>query len=332
MPEPAPPRRLILDALGEIRLTHPMSLIDDVLDSGTNSVAVTLTDPKVYGEAAFTAALADLAAYDHHVTSHADRLAKALTVGDIDAARADNRLALVYQLQNSTPVQKDLDRVDLLYGLGVRSIQLTYNYQNYVGAGCRERRDAGLTVFGLELIERMNAVGMLVDTSHAGMQTMADTIAHSRRPTIVSHTCCEQVHSHVRNTTDENLKALADSGGVVGICQIRNFVTAKTRDNLEHYFDHIDHAVRVAGVEHVCIGSDRDHRVIPDTQDEIDLLIAEEGAQFSPDQWPLYITELNGPRRMEVVHDGIVRRGYAAADVDRLLGGNLRRLYREVLG
>ena len=325
-------RPMMLDALGEVRLTHPMTLIEEILASGTNSVTVTLTDPKVYGEAAFTTALADLSAYDRHIEAHADRLLKATTVADIDRARADGRLALFYQLQNSTPLQKDLERVALFRHLGVRSIQLTYNYQNYVGAGCREPRDGGLTVFGLELVERMNADRMLIDTSHAGMRTMADAIAHSRRSITISHTCCQAVNPHVRNTTDENLKALADQGGVVGICQIRNFVTPQPRENLECYFDHLDHAINAAGIDHVCIGSDRDHRVIPDTQAEIDLLIAEEGSQFSPDQWPLYITELNGPRRMEIVHDGIVRRGYSREQVDKILGGNLYRLYQEVIG
>ena len=325
-------RPMMLDALGEVRLTHPMTLIEEILASGTNSVTVTVTDPKVYGEAAFTAALADLSAYDRHIEAHADRLLKATTVADIDRARADGRLALFYQLQNSTPLQKDLERVARFRHLGVRSIQLTYNYQNYVGAGCREPRDGGLSVFGLELVERMNADRMLIDTSHAGMRTMADAIAHSRRSITISHTCCQAVNPHVRNTTDENLRALADQGGVVGICQIRNFVTPKPRGNLGRYFDHLDHAIQVAGIDHVCIGSDRDHRVIPDTQAEIDLLIAEEGSQFSPDQWPLYIGELNGPRRMEVVHDGIVRRGYSREQVNKILGGNLYRLYREVIG
>ena len=114
--------------------------------------------------------------------------------------------------------------------------------------------------------------------------------------------------------------------------QIRNFVTPRPRENLECYFDRLDHAINAAGIDHVCIGSDRDHRVIPDTQAEIDLLVAEEGSQFSPDQWPLYITELNGPRRMEIVHDGIVRRGYSREQVDKILGGNLYRLYREIIG
>ncbi len=333
---PAPRRQarpFILDAMGEIRLTHPMSLIREVLDSGTNSVMVTLTDPKVFGESALDAAIADLLAYDGHIKRHSDLLLKATSVEQIHRARADGKLALFYLLQNSTPIHKDLSRVDLFYNLGLRSLQLTYNYQNYVGSGCRERNDYGLTVFGVELVEYMNEIGMLVDTSHANMRTMADAIAVSKQPTIISHTACRAVHPHVRNTADENLRALADAGGVVGICQIRPFLTdVKSEDNVRYYFDHIVHAVNVAGIDHVCIGSDRDHRVIENTDEELRVLIEEEGAQFNPRDWPLYMPAMNGPRRMEVVWDGLVERGYSEDDVEKIVGLNLLRVYGDVSG
>lgn len=323
---------MILDALGEIRLTHPMELIEDILASGTNAVAVTLADPKTYGETAFDEALQALLAYDRHIEEHPEHLMKATSVADIHRAVESRKLALFYQYQNATQLQKDLDRVDLFYKLGVRSIQLTYNYQNYVGSGCRERDNRGVTEFGAELIARMNDIGMLIDTSHASMATMADAIRLSKQPTIVSHTACQSVHEHVRNTTDENLRLLAEGGGVVGICQIRPFLTAKPRENLDAYFDHIDHAVKVAGIDHVCIGSDRDHRVITDDPEEIRILQEEEGAQFQPEHWPLYIDELNGPRRMEVVLDGLKRRNYSDDDIDKILAKNLYRLYEEVIG
>ncbi len=324
---------LILDANGEIRLTHPMSLIREVIASGTRSESVTVTDPKTFGEAALDQAIDDIMAYDRHIAENHDLLIKATGVADIHRAKAENKLAIFYQLQNTTPVHKDLDRVNMLYNLGLRSLQLTYNYQNYVGAGCRERTDAGLTVFGVELIERMNEIGMLVDSSHANMQTMKEAIEVSTVPTTVSHTACQSVHEHVRNTTDENLRLLADSGGVVGLCQIRPFITAvNSADNVKYYFDHIAHAVNVAGVEHVCIGSDRDHRVIEDSEEELAVLLEEEGAQFQPADWPLYMPALNGPRRMEVVWDGVVGLGYSEDDVEKIMGLNLLRLYTEVIG
>lgn len=323
---------LVLDALGEIRPTHSMDLIGEILDSGTNAIGVTLCDPKTYGETAFNEALQSILDYDRHIAAHPERFLKATTIADAERAAETGRLGIYYQFQNATPIQRDLDRVDLFYKLGVRNIQLTYNYQNYVGSGCRERDNRGVSAFGAELIERMNEVGMLIDTSHASMATMADAIRLSSQPIIISHTCCESVHHHVRNTTDENMKLLADRGGVVGICQIRVFLTDKTSDNLGTYFDHIDHAVSVAGIDHVCIGSDRDHRVISDDPEEIQILQEEEGAQFQPEHWPLYIQELNGPRRMEVVLDGLSKRGYKGDALEKLAGANLKRLYTEVIG
>jgi membrane dipeptidase len=324
---------LILDANGEIRLTHTMDLIREVIASGTSSETVTITDPKIFGEAAMDAAVDDLMAYDRHINEHSDLLVKATSVADIHRAKAEDKLALFYQLQNTTPIHKDLDRVNMFYNLGLRSLQMTYNYQNYVGAGCRERTGAGLTVFGIELIERMNEIGMLVDTSHANMRTMKETIEASSVPTTVSHTGCQAVHEHVRNTTDENIRLLADSGGVIGLCQIRPFITEhNTADNVKYYFEHIKHAVNVAGVEHVCIGSDRDHRVIDDSGEELALVLEEEGAQFNPGDWPLYMPALNGPRRMEVVWDGVVGLGYSEDDVEKIMGLNHLRLYTEIVG
>ena len=198
--------------------------------------------------------------------------------------------------------------------------------------GCRAGEDTGLTDFGRALVERMNDVGMLVDLSHAGMRTMADAIEHSRVPCVISHTAVDSVYHHVRNTTEENLRALADRGGVVGICQLRPFLTSKKKDNLHAYFDHIDRAVQVAGLEAVAIGSDRDHRVIVMTPEYEAELRREEGSQVVASELPYFIDELNGPRRMEVVWDGLVRRGYSEDAVERIMGRNLYRLYAEVIG
>ena len=99
-----------------------------------------------------------------------------------------------------------------------------------------------------------------------------------------------------------------------------------------HYFDHLDHAVNVAGIDHVCIGSDRDHRIIEDTADELRVLLEEEGAQLSAADWPLYMPAMNGPHRMRVVWDGLVQRGYAEDQIEKIMGRNLYRVYEEILG
>jgi membrane dipeptidase len=214
----------------------------------------------------------------------------------------------------------------------MRSCQLTYNHQNWVGSGCKELGNNGLTRFGVEMIEKMNDLGVLIDLSHANMKTMADAIEVSKAPAIISHTGCMDLYKNVRNTTDVNMKKLADEGGIVGICQLRPFLTSKKRDNLDEYFKHMQHAINVAGVEHVCIGSDRDHRVIEDTPEEMAALHQEEGPNFVNDDWPLYMTSLNGPRRMEVVWDGLKKMGLSETDTEKVMGLNLFSLYEKVIG
>lgn len=324
--------RVVFDALGEIRPVYTPELVDEILASGTRAIAVTVTDPKVAADAAFAQTLADLDIYDAYLASLPRHYLRARRSADADLAARRGRLAVFYNLQNSTPVEGDAARLPALKARGVTSIQLTYNDTNRSGSGCYAPTDEGVTAHGRDLIERLERARMLIDLSHAGVRTMADAISAARRPMIISHTTCRALRDHPRATTDEALRALADGGGVVGITQIRRFLTDRKRDNLPAYFDHIQHAVKVAGIEHVGIGSDRDHRVIPDTEAELQILMKEEGPQLSRDDWPMYLEGLNGPHRMTVVRDGLRQRGFSQAQIDKLLGANVRRLYAEVVG
>jgi membrane dipeptidase len=329
----ANPDALIMDAMGELRTIYEPRLVREMLASGIDSITVTLCDPKAEGAEALEWAVDGLMEYDRYLAEHPDLFVKATSVSDVDDARGSGRMAVFYLYQNATQFDNDLDRVDMFYALGLRSSQLTYNERNLAGVGCRaEGDDGGLTEFGRALVDRMNDVGMLVDLSHANMPTMADAIRHSRTPVVISHTACDAVHPHVRNTTDANLRLLAEHGGVVGVCQLRPFLTYAKRDNLHTYFDHIDHAVQVCGIDHVCIGSDRDHRVIEMTPEYEAELRREEGSQVVSSELPYFIDELNGPRRMEVVWDGLTRRGHSEDAVEQIMGTNLYRLYADVIG
>lgn len=323
---------LVFDALGEMRTTYDMALVDQIIAAGTRAIAVTLTDPKVAEAEAFDAFLKDHQAYESYYAANADRFIRARNVADIDRATADNKIAVFYNLQDSAPAGRDPDGVARLKALGVTSIQLTYNTLNASGAGCFEDVDPGVTPFGRELIARMEAERVLLDLSHAGMKTMADAVSVATRPMIVSHTACKALRDHRRNTTDDNMRAVADKGGLVGITQIRTFLTDAKTGNLGVYFQHIAHAVKRIGADHVCIGSDRDHRVVPDTPEELRVLLQEEGSQIQPNDWPLYLDGLNGPRRMETVRQGLEGLGLSAPDIDKIMGGNLRRLYQDVVG
>ena len=327
---PSRPDALVMDAMGELRPEYDAELIREMLASGLDSITITLCDPKPEGAQALELALDSLLQHDRYLADNRGFFLKATSVADVERARREGKLAVFYLYQNTVQFGRELDRVDLFRRLGLSSCQLTYNTSNHAGVGCWEA--GGLSAFGRELVERMNARRMLIDLSHANMQTMADTIGASKAPVIVSHTACMAVHANQRNTTDENLRALAARGGVVGICQMRPFLTTKKADNLDTYFDHILHAIKVAGIEHVCIGSDRDHRVIRLSPEYIAELKREEGSQVADSELPYFIEQLNGPRRMEVVWDGLVKRGLASGDLERVMGGNLLRLYRDVIG
>ncbi|HIB70994.1 MAG TPA: hypothetical protein EYO34_05590 [Candidatus Marinimicrobia bacterium] len=325
-------KTLIFDAMGEIRDVYPRELVEEILDSGLNAITVTLCDPKTFEHEAFEVAKDGILHYDRLISKHPDLYMKAIKVSNIDKSRQEGKLAIFYLFQNSTQFGRDLDLVEMFYEQGVRSTQITYNFQNWAGAGCKERTGAGLTYFGLELVEKMNEVGMLIDLSHANMQTMSDTIDASKVPVIISHTACEAVYNNVRNTTDENLRFVAKKGGVIGICQIRPFVTNIRKGAFEHYLNHIEHAIKVAGIDHVSIGSDRDHRVIEMSDEYIAELKREEGSNFDASHWPLFMDELNGPRRMEVIWDGLKKRGLSEREREKVMGLNNYRIYKEVIG
>ena len=334
-------RPIIIDGMGEIRVDYPMSLIAEVLDSGTNVVRISLGSP-LPPDTAYQIIIDTYAQYEKYIRTNSDYLMKASSVADIEKAKKEGRLALMYYFQNVTPIGFDLDRIDFFKNLGITSIQLTYNTRNLVGDGCMDRTNSGLSEFGLKVIDRMNSLNILVDLSHASMATMADGIKFSKQTVIVGHSGCKAVYEHPRNTTDENMRALADKGGVIGMYQINPFLGPKERNTLEDYLNHIDHAVKVAGIDHVGISSDREHKHIPDTEEERKRLEKEmvgkstKGIFTGSDQdkidWPFFISELNGPRRMETVWAGLEKRRYKTGDIEKIMGSNFYRIFKEVIG
>ncbi|MBT5187632.1 MAG: hypothetical protein HOM01_12550 [Kordiimonadaceae bacterium] len=322
-------KSLIFDAMGELREVYEDSLVEEMLDSGIRSICITLCDPKVQEQEAYDLTMEWILEYNRFLDNKPQYYMRTTTVGDIATARKHNKMAVFYLTQNSTHFKRDLANVDIFYGLGLRSSQMTYNHQNWVGSGCMEPNGSGLTLFGHELVEKMNDIGMLVDTSHSNEATTLDTIEASSKPTIISHTCCKDLFDHPRNVPDAILKRLADKGGVVGLTQMRGFTTKD--QNTEHYYNHIMHAINVCGMDHVCIGSDRDHRRLTMSDEYIAELIAEEG-HINEAEYPLYFEDLNGPRRMEVIWDALAKRGLSEGQLERIMGQNVYRLYEEVIG
>lgn len=278
-------------------------------------------------------ALRDLAEWQERFDRHPGQLIKVLDGSEIRTAKESDRLAVVLGFQNATMIGDDLRNLDTLHRLGTRCIQLTYNSRNLLGDGCTERTNAGLSDFGVSVVERMNALGILVDLSHCGEQTTRDAIAVSRRAPALTHTVCKAIYDHVRGKSDDLLRALSDKGGVVGIATLGYFVGPTPQTTFDDYLRHVDHAVKVAGIDHVGLASDYSIRGIEatatrETWYEPRLKI------FKPTyrvRWPPWIKELDPPERFRTIATGLEKRGYSTAQIEKILGGNWARYFAEVL-
>lgn len=263
---------------------------------------------------------------------HSDKLLIALRAQDITDARASKRTAVVMNFQDTRMLEGDVDNVDALHALGMRCCQLTYNFRNLVGDGCLERTNAGLSDFGIEVVTRLNEVGVLIDLSHCGRQTTLDGIEFSKKPVAMTHTMCDSVRAdHPRAKTDEQIRKCAERGGVVGMIALGYFIGPDPggKSNIETYADHIEHAVSIAGIEHVGISTDFPPQGISPwatRENWFDPRLT----VFKPSyelRWPPWIPELDTPDRYRNLVEVLDRRGWSQANMERLLGGNWLRLF-----
>jgi membrane dipeptidase len=279
-------------------------------------------------------ALRDLAAWQGRFDRWPDRLTKIVRGGQITEAKASGRLGVLLGFQNATIVESDVRNLDVLHAAGTRCIQLTYNARNLLGDGCTERTNAGLSDFGVAVVERMNELGIAVDLSHCGEATSRDGIAVSRRPPAFTHTMCKAVYDHVRAKSDELLKAVADKGGVTGIATLGYFIGPTADTSFDDYLRHVDHAVKVAGIDHVGLASDYSIRGIEATHTRESWYVPRL-TSFKPVynvRWPPWIAELDPPERFRTIAHGLAKRGYTSSQIEKILGGNWIRYFTEVLG
>jgi membrane dipeptidase len=280
-------------------------------------------------------ALRALAEWNQRVKDHSARLAKATRAADFERAKREAKMAVVFGFQNSTAIEDDANNLDVLYQLGTRCIQLTYNSRNLVGDGCTEPIQTGLSEFGISVVERMNELGIIIDLSHCGRQTTREAIEYSQQPPAFTHTMCEAIYKHhPRAKTDEQMKALSDKGGVVGIAALGYFVGKSPETNFEDYLNHIDHAVKVAGIDHVGLATDFPIRGIQPWATR-ENWYEPRLRSFKPSynvRWPPWIPELDEPGRFRNVAHGLAGRGYRTGEIEKILGRNWLRYFQDVFG
>ena len=309
----------------------------DAHAAGVTAIAMTIG--YVFGEAEpFEQSVRAIAGWDALIRTHADDYVKVWTTEDIRRARAQRRIGLVYAFQNAAMMGTRADRVDLFADLGMRIIQLTYNKPNQLGGGALAG-DVGLTPFGREVVERLNAKRVIVDLAHSGQQICLDAVQASTRPVAVSHTGCRALTDLPRNKTDEELRRVAERGGYVGI-YFMPFLTTGRNATEADVVAHLEHAIQVCGEDHVGLGTDGSFTDIDDFkayQVEFARQIEERRAKGvsapgeATDIYPFAI-DLRGPDQLRQLARMLARRGHSSARIAKILGENFLRFAREVWG
>ena len=268
------------------------------------------------------------------ISRNSGTLLSCRTAADITRAKRDGKLAVMLGFQNGTVIEDNVRNLDRLHTAGARCIQLTYNARNLIGDGCTERTNAGLSDFGIECVHRMNELGMVVDLSHCGQQTAADAIAFSRQPPAFTHTMCKGIYDHVRAKSDGQLRAISDKGGMTGIVALGYFIGPTAATTFNDYLNHLGHAINVCGIDHVGLATDFSIRGIDATATRANWYKPRLEI-FKPSyrvRWPPWIAELDKPERFRTVADALAKRGYRASEIEKILGANWVRYFREVFG
>jgi len=251
-------------------------------------------------------------------------------------AKREHKLGIIFSFESAEMLGGQLSSLELFRDLGVRVMQLSYNRTSPFAAGVMEPNGGGLTALGREAVREMNRLGIAVDLSHANPATTADVLALSSAPPVMTHAGCAVVHAHPRSKTDEQLRALAAKGGVVGIYDLPYLTASPRQPTLDDYMAHLQHALGVAGEDHVGIGSDvgiEPFDTSPAGMAEFHREQEERraaGLSAPEEDRPVYVAGLNVPRRIEIIADQLLKLGYSTAVTEKIVGANFARVFTQI--
>lgn len=283
--------------------------------------------------------------------AHQDFITHCKKADDIVKAYETGRLAMVFVIESCNPIENEIDRLDVLFGLGVRSMGICYSESNTLGSGLKERRDGGLTNFGYDCVKRMNKIGMLIDVSHCGDQTTLDVIETSEKPLLISHCGSQTITQTTRMLPDDVLKAMAEKGGVVGVetAGWGHRTKKNPEGDIEGFMEQVEHCIELLGIDHVGVGPDTmygdhtglyaagyewrtkggsGHHARPSkTKPGIIAHDAQKQAYEDPD---FYVKGLENPSDFPNIVRWMVKHGYSNSEIASVIGGTGLRIVREV--
>ncbi|HEX8863348.1 MAG TPA: membrane dipeptidase [Actinomycetes bacterium] len=266
--------------------------------------------------------------------AHQDFVFRAESLADVRRAHETGTLALVPGLEAATMIENEVDRIDILYGLGVRQMGIAYSEANALGSGLRERRDGGLTAFGERAVERMNRLGMAIDVSHSGDQTCLDVIAASRAPVLITHAGARAVWDSPRMKPDSVIRACAERGGLIGIeaAPHTTLSAGHPHHSIDSVMDHLRYCVELVGIEHVTFGPDTlfgDHVGIHEAfAEQLSIGQARGGLGFPRVPW---VEGLENPAEcFGNIIDWLVAHDWSDDETRALVGGNTVRVLEDI--
>lgn len=245
---------------------------------------------------------------------------------DIVRAKKEGKIGMIPILENLA-IGNILDRLDMYYGFGIRMAGLTYTHRNYIGDGQDERYDSGLSEFGLDVVQRMNELGMVIDLAHTGFKTAMDAIEASKHPVVYSHAGSYTLRPTKRHKKDEEVKAMTEKGGVIGVLAVPNSYSDNKKQGIDDVLNHLDYLVKLVGTDHVGVGTDimfGDHVGLHRL-----LMSSDEGMDSLPAP---YMVGIESPAEGFNYVRGMVARGYSDQEIEKIMGGNAIRVFREVVG
>ena len=273
--------------------------------------------------------------------AHQDYVVPCLSTSDIRSAHEQGKLGWVASIEGAAMIENELDRIEILYGFGVRLLGIAYSESNALGSGLREPRDGGLTVFGRQAVERMNKVGMLIDCSHCGDQTTLDTIEWSEKPIVLSHIGARDLWDSNRLAPDNVLEACAAKGGVIGIEAAPHTTLSPqhTSHSIHSIIDHLEHIRELVGIDHVTFGPDTvygDHVGLHQAYAaNLSIKQSRAGAAKESKNPPFepveFVSGLENPTEGSTnLVRALIAFGYSDEDIGKVMGANTLRVLEQV--
>jgi len=321
---------MIIDALQYCNWSE--KVFRQMREAGVAAVHVTICYHENFRET-----VANIEAWNRRFETHGDLICPARTGADVRAAKASGRTAIIFGLQNCSPIEDDIGLVEICHQLGIRFMQLTYNNQSLLAAGCYETQDSGITRMGREVIAEMNRVGLVIDMSHSGELSTLEAIDLSARPIAITHANPASWHQGKRTKSDTVLKALAARGGILGLSLYPHHLKGGSSCTLEDFCAMAARAAELIGAEHLGIGSDL-------CQDQPDSVVTwmrsgrwtktvdfGEGSAASPG-FPPQPSWFRDNRDFANIAAGMRATGFSESETHGILGGNWLRFFDDSFG